>query len=431
MVNKNIILGINVGNHDSSACVLKNGELVAAAEEERFNRKKRTSDFPVNAINFCLTKANIKINDVGVIAVPVCPPIYLLSLLFIPVYHNKFFFEIGFLLRKIYRTITIRSLFSKYGLKTLQSTKILYYSHHLSHASSAYYSSDFNDANLIVIDGIGDFETISFYKAVGTSIKKNGSSFFPNSIGKLYGSICRYLGFYDHSKEGKVMGLSSYGEPIYFKEFEKFINISSENFPKINHKFFSFGLTPFNPSRVHNLFLKYFGPARKVDASITEYHKNIASSLQHLLEKSVLNIFQYSNKLNETFNICYSGGVALNCKANSVLASEIKHASIFIPPFSNDAGLSIGASYLAYYSGEGKIKKRIFKTPYLGIEYNNEYTIEVISKFNLEYKILDDPTKKAAELLNENQIIGWFHGRSEFGPRALGNRFSIVRSKKY
>lgn len=397
------ILGLSKSTHDHAAALLKDGNIVAAAEEERFNRVKHTNAYPKNAINFCLNQEGIKLKDVDYVA-------------------QGFTDDISFKIidGSVYVETIARS--NQNSLEIIRDNNYFFIPHHLSHAASCFRLSGFKKSNILTIDGQGEKETTAFFTGDNNKIERQWDipiqSLKTNniddmvSVGYVYNCVTRLLfGPYVANKntictfnEGKTMALASFGEPIL--DFSEILNI-------LNHE--NYKLNP------RAIMLKFGNLVRKLSQPLSQQHKNLAASLQFALEKSVLNLLKeiYDTTGDKTF--CISGGVALNCKMNGELIKQDFVKNIFIQPASNDAGTAIGAA-LEAYAYLGYKSKYKMEHVYLGPEYSNEEIENILKSSGLKYDFFDDISGITAELLSNGKIIGWFQGRMEFGPRALGNR---------
>jgi carbamoyltransferase len=246
------------------------------------------------------------------------------------------------------------SISSFLGLSKMQADNIKHFDHHLAHAASAFFTSGFHESAILVIDGMGELDTISIYEASQSHIEKIAWTEFPNSLGRFYGAVCRYLGFWGATKEGKVMSLSALGDPVYKDDLGNMINWST-GLPRIDINYFSFGITPLQPSQVSDDFKSVFGDERHPKDQILKRHCDIAASVQAVLEESVLRLAYFAKALTGYKNLCYSGGVALNCKANSVIRESGVFSEMYIPTAPHDAGLSIGCAYLSQLDEESYV----------------------------------------------------------------------------
>ena len=422
------VLGINYGSgHNSSAALLFNNKIVAAIEEERISRIKNDNSFPNKSIDFCLNKAKIQKEDIEYIGIgwdPYCNLFRKLIFLLKTLNLRLFFRKIYFLVLSNMKLITLK----KKIRKRFKNSKILFFNHHLCHGASSYYFSKFNHSHILTFDGRGDWSTSMIAYAKNGSIKIKKEQFWPNSIGMIYTAFTHYLGF-DFDDEYKVMGLAPYGKPKYENEISKIVTFDKKSIFKINKGYFQhpsismnvkFGEAKYFSQKIVSIF----GKSRKKNETIEQRHKDIAASLQVVLNKLAAEIVRYTIKNSETKNLCLSGGVALNGVMNHYIYENTEIENLFIQPASSDAGIALGVCALLNQKFL-KSNKINFSNVYFGNEYSNKEILKQIRNKNLKSFYLEDPSKFAAELISKGYIIGWFQGRSEFGPRALGNR-SIV-----
>lgn len=431
------ILGISAFYHDSAVALIVDGKIIAAAQEERFTRKKHDHRFPINAVKYCLEEAKININDIDYVA-----------------FYDKPFLKFERIL-ETYLTFAPKGIKSfikamplwikeKLWLKELignelgYSGKILFPEHHQSHAASAFYPSPFDDAAFITLDGVGEWTTTSFGIGEKNNISILADIKFPHSIGLLYSAFTYYTGFKVNSGEYKVMGLAPYGEPKYVDLIlNKLIDLKEDGSFKLNMKYFNFaaGLTMTN-SKFDKLFN---GPARKPESELTQREMDLARSVQDVTEEVMLRISRHVKKITGKKNLCLAGGVALNCVGNGKILKKKIFDNIWIQPAAGDAGGALGAALFTWHQYLGN-KRTITANQdsqngsYLGPSYGNEVIKIFLDSNAIKHKELSDNelVNEVANLLNEKKVIGWFNGRSEFGPRALGNRSIIgdARSQK-
>jgi carbamoyltransferase len=424
-------LGINFGTHDTSACLLRDWQLVAAVEEERLVRQKSTSKFPLNSIRACVKAEGILLDELHAIALPIESLLYakiFAEIVRLP--HCPSPYEQMRYIVDVIEAVDVQRLLHELSLPSDFASKMRFYRHHFAHASSAYYLSGLTRSAVLVIDGVGELDTISIFRAENGNLQYICGTQFPNSLGKLYGSVCRYLGFSGHSKEGKVMGLEAYGTPIFLDLFNSFVKWDS-GLPVIDTTFFNFGLTPLQPSTVGEKFTQLLGKPRDKGEAITQHHMDIAATLQTFIEDSVIRVARYTRDITGEDALCYAGGVALNCVANRRLREENLYRRIFIPPAPHDAGLSIGAAYLALADEyEWNPKEAQLDNAYLGPIYDSETILEAASSFNLVPHRISSPARVAANLLSAGHMVGWVQGKLEFGSRALGNRSLLADPRK-
>ena len=433
-----IILGLNYYHPDSSACIIEDGEVIAAVEEERFVRIKHFSGFPENSINFCLNFLNIKISDIDIVALNYDPKSNIKD-------------KIIYSLKNIYKFSTLKKIYNQkyksknqndletYLTKNNFKGKIINVEHHLSHLYSSLSFSNFKNCIGLTIDGFGDFCSMASYVCDENQIKKIKKVLFPHSLGIFYQATTQFLGFRNYGDEYKLMGLASYGKPKYLDEFSDIVNYSKSNYFLLNLKYFTHhsdnkfkyffedGIPKFNDLFSNN-FVEKFGNSRNKNDDITQHHMDIACSMQNHFENI---IFKILNQLYDEYkleNLCLSGGCAFNSKLNGLLKEKTKFKNIYIHPNAGDAGGSIGASMYINFHKNNKKKNVNINNSYLGPKYSNEYIKQTldnrkdIKNYKIEYLNDEDIYKLTAGKISENLVIGWFKGRMEWGPRALGNR---------
>ena len=443
------ILGISAFYHDSAAALLIDGKIIAAAQEERFTRKKHTPEFPVNAIKYCIEYSGCSIDDLDAVVFYDKPllkferlletyysfaPRGLLSFITaIPVWVK----EKLFLKKLLYDGL---SEIENYDKKKLN---LLFPEHHLSHAASAFYPSPFQESAILTIDGVGEWATASICHGKDNSITMLKEMRFPHSVGLLYSAFTYYLGFRVNSGEYKLMGLAPYGNPNS-KQTEEFINLIKEHIVSVkddgsiwlNQDYFNYatGLRMVHDKK----FEKLFGfPAVKPDGKIDQHHCNLAYAIQKVTEEIVLKMANEAKRITGSDYLCIAGGVALNCVANGKLLKENIFKDIFIQPAAGDAGGALGAAQIGHYMYYDQ--ERILsgdsdgmQGAYLGPDFSDREILNAFKKLKAVYSKVDnfsDLCSEAAELIVEGNVIGWFQGRMEYGPRALGNRSIIADAR--
>tara|TARA_Y100001970_G_C14239367_1_gene863899 strand:+ start:529 stop:2364 length:1836 start_codon:yes stop_codon:yes gene_type:complete len=437
------ILGISAFYHDSAAALIVNGEIISAAQEERFTRKKHDPSYPFNAIEFILKESKIKLSDIDYIIFYEKPFLKFERLLetylaFAPKGIQSFNRSMPIWLKdKLFQKENLINLLKKHGNDKNLRDKLFFSEHHLSHAASAYYPSPFDDAVVLTADGVGEWATTTV--AIGKKNKLNilKEIHFPHSLGLLYSAFTYYAGFKVNSGEYKLMGLAPYGRPEY-KEiiYKKLIDVKADGSFRLNQKYFNYstGMTMTN-----KLFSNLFNePPRSPDEKIKQFHMDIAASIQAVTEEIIIKICSSLKEDYNVKNLCLAGGVALNCVANGKINELNIFDNIWIQPASGDAGGALGAA-LAFWHLELNKDKSItnndgMKGSYLGPSYKINTIEKKLNDLNADYKIFDyeEIIKKTAHDISEGKIIGWFQGKMEFGPRALGNRSIIAdpRSSK-
>lgn len=429
------ILGISAHYHDSAACLIKDGEILFAAQEERFSRIKHDSNFPKAAIKFCLKEANIKpdlIDSVVFYEKPILKFDRLIETYFsyAPLGFKSFRKSIPlWVTKKLFQKNSIsKDLTEVLGNDVDWRNRILFSEHHLSHAASAFFPSPFEKAAVLTFDAVGEWATTSLALGDRNSLKIIKEIKFPHSLGLLYSSFTYYLGFKVNSGEYKVMGLAPYGKPKYKKLIEdNLINLAEDGSFKLDMSFFNYavGLTMTN-KKFENLF---GGPPRKPESDLTQKHMDIAASIQKVIEEIIVKIAKSIREETKEKNLCLAGGVALNCVANSVLEEQKIFENIWVQPAAGDAGGSIGAALSVWYlhhNNDRKIDSNNdgMKSAFLGPSYDEGQIEQVLKECKATFsKVSDDEVLKiTSEELKKGKAIGWMQGRMEFGPRALGGR---------
>lgn len=432
-----IILGISFFYHDSAAALLVDGKIVAAAQEERFTRRKHDESFPKHAIKYCMESNGLTINDINYIVFYDKPITKFERLLLTYIEQWPKGLRSFVLAMKVWlkKKLWIEQIIAK---KTDYKGEILFTEHHYSHAASAYYCSNFDEAVIVTMDGVGEWDTTTIGYGKGNKINLTHTIKFPDSLGLLYSAITYYLGFKVNSAEYKVMGLAPYGDPEkYYDKFKKLIEIKDDGSYRLDMSYFSFahGLRMTN-KKLDRLF---GGDPRNPESPLEQKHKDIAAGLQKLTNEIVTKIVKFAKKKFSSNNLCLAGGVALNCVANGKIVEHELFENIYIQPASGDAGGAIGAACYLYYDVlKNPKQKGVLKNIYLGPEYCDEYIVKCLEfigrkmRKQVIYKKLSDSDlfPYIASLINKNHVIGWFQGRLEFGPRALGNRSIIADARK-
>ncbi|MES2676848.1 MAG: carbamoyltransferase [Pseudomonadota bacterium] len=450
------IIGISCFYHDSAACLIKGEKIIAAAQEERFTRKKHDSAFPKKAIEYCLKEAGITLDEVSYIGfydkpflkferlletyLSEAPSGFRSFLMAIPVWlKEKLFLKDTLIKEFLALNIASNPDFNpedKKQIKELKqkiSDKLLFGEHHGSHAASAFYPSPFESAAILNMDGVGEWVTTSICYGDKNQIKFLKEIRFPHSLGLLYSAFTYYTGFKVNSGEYKLMGLAPYGTPKYADLIRNnLIDVKEDGSFKLDMSYFNYatGLTMTN-SKFHNLFGRN---PRKKESEISEFEMDIAASIQAVTEEIVIKLAKTAAKITGSKNLCLSGGVALNCVANGKILQENIFENIFIQPASGDAGGALGVAFAAYHQHLNNARS-YYKTgkdnmsgSYLGIKYSNDQVKEYLDKIGAKYLQINDSeefSKIVAEQLAQEKVVGWHQGRMEFGPRALGAR-SII-----
>ena len=437
------VLGISAFYHDSAAAIIVDGEIIAAAQEERFTRKKHDASYPKNAINYVLKEAGLKLNEVDHVVFYEKPFLKFERLLetyigFSPSGFRSFSMSMPlWLSEKLFQKKMLFDALKEQDNNFNDIKKINFSEHHLIHAASAFFSSPYEEAIILTLDGVGEWATTTVSLGKNNKINILKEIHFPHSLGLLYSAFTYFLGFKVNSGEYKVMGLAPYGEPR-FKDIilDKLIDVKEDGSFRLNMDYFNYaiGLTMTN-----NKFAKLFNMKRREpENELSQIHMDMAASIQAATEEIVLKITRFLSKEFKLENLCMAGGVALNCVANGKILKEGLFKNIWIQPASGDAGGALGAAQAFYYQ-ELDNKRKISKTDsmngsYLGPQFTDDQVENELKICGANYKKLtsDQVIKNTAKALSEEKAVGWFQGRMEFGPRSLGNRSIIAdpRSEK-
>jgi carbamoyltransferase len=417
------VLGINCVYHESAAALLVDGKLVAAVEEERFNRIKHGKEasfdnphqLPERSIRYCLKAAGLTAKDIDHVGYSFDPKRRRKS------YRSDWWdpkFEETFNLRIGQVPAAVDELLGRTLGKRLH-----FVSHHLAHAASAYFPSTFDRAAVLTIDGIGETAGASLAKAVGTNIKEVEVFDYPHSMGFLWEVFSGYLGF-SHYDASKTMGLAAYGNPaVYREKFQSILRSEQENFGVAQGLL---GMTADSQEKVVALF----GPPRHEDDPFEDRHGDIAAALQEATDAAVMALVRRIKRIVPSDNLCLSGGVGLNCVANEVVLKSGEFANLFIPSAPHDGGTAIGAAFAVHVDTQKKLPQRGYSTPYLGPSFNKREIAAAIKASGLAARRSKSPARDAAKLIADGKIVAWFQGRMEFGPRALGNRSLLADPRR-
>ncbi|MBH98504.1 MAG: hypothetical protein CMM56_08640 [Rhodospirillaceae bacterium] len=433
------ILGISAFYHDSAACLIKDGEIIAAAQEERFTRKKHDAGFPHQSIAYCIKEAEIAVTDIDQVVFYEKPFVKFERLLetylaFAPKGFRSFSSAMPLWIKEklFQKSILVKELTSSLGHSVNWIERLLFSEHHLSHAASAFYPSPFESAAVLTLDGVGEWTTTSLAIGNGKELEVVKEIHFPHSLGLLYSAFTYYTGFRVNSGEYKVMGLAPYGEPKYADVIkENVIKIADDGSYQLDMTYFDYatGLTMTN-KKFDELF---GGPPRKPESKLTQREMDLAASVQKVTEEVVVKLAQGIAKDTGEKNLCLAGGVALNCVANGILLREEIFENIWIQPAAGDAGGALGAALSVWYVHHAKERKLSAKRDemsgtYLGPEFSDDEIESSLNECGAKYLKLsqDELIEKVAAALADEKAIGWMQGRMEFGPRALGGRSIIA-----
>ncbi len=414
-----ITLGINYSQmHDSSACLVRDGELVFAVAEERISRAKHDARFPVNAVRACLDFARVKAEQLDEVS-------FGWQVAGAAFRHDLKCYASGKMpatyMNGLNSTLHFMSMWHQQGgakrfTQTFGATKarMRFVEHHLAHALSAYSFSGFDDAAVVVMDGRGAWEASSIWHGRDGRVEHVLTIPFPDSVGYFYSEFTEYLGFQRNSDEWKVMGLAPYGKPGV--DLRSFIEPEAGPYKVHARKLVGNGAAPFAE------MARLFGPLRVPESEIEERHKDVAYAVQDACEIAMMSVVKMAIEKTKSRNVCLAGGVALNSKANGKITASGLVDKIFVQPAASDDGVALGAAVAPYLDGGGRLPMKAMRHAYLGPEFDDEAIENALRTYKLKYARLSDAAASAAELLSKGKILGWFQGRMEFGPRALGSR---------
>ncbi|MCX7942912.1 MAG: carbamoyltransferase [Deltaproteobacteria bacterium] len=426
------IIGISAFYHDSAAVLISDGEILAAAQEERFTRVKHDSNFPINSIKFVISYSGVDINQIDALVFYDKPFLKIERLFetyakFAPRGLVSFLAAMPVLIKeKLFLRERIINELEKIGLE--RNIDILFSEHHLSHAASAFFPSPYEEAAILTIDGVGEYATTTIGVGKRNRIEILKELHFPHSLGLLYSAFTYYTGFKVNSGEYKLMGLAPYGEPRFYELIRnELVDIKEDGSLRLNMKYFGFATSL---KMINSRFERLFGRKRREpESEITQHDMDVAASIQKITDEVVLRLAKTARRLTGLRNLVLAGGVALNCVANGKILRESIFENIWIQPASSDAGGALGAALAYYYLGVGSERKidpfDSMKGAFLGPEFSDDEIEGALKRYHANYQrfsSFEQLTEKVAQLLSEGKIVGWFQGRMEFGPRALGSR---------
>ncbi len=433
-------LGLNAYHGDSSACIYRDNELLVATEEERIRRIKHWAGLPTEAVKFCLEEAGITLAEVDVIAISRDP-------------QAKFWEKVWYTLRKGVKLSSIvdraknslnvgafkKDLAEAFGYQESDlKARIVYAEHHRSHMASAYFVSPFEETAILSIDGMGDFSSTMRGYAKNGKIEIIDSVSYPHSLGIFYTTLTQWLGFPHYGDEYKVMGLAPYGQATELDKVAQLIHLKDNGLFELNPRFFRHfkegvnmdwqGGSPHVGTLYTEALCELLGPARSQDEPLSDYHRNLATSVQRMAEKVIFHLAEDLQRKTGQKNLCLAGGVAQNSVANGKLVASTSFEKLFVPPAGHDAGTSIGAALYALHQVDNQPRASFRHDAYTGARFSNEQIEAYLQSRGISYQRFTDEElfPHVAEALHQGAVIGWFQGRAEFGPRALGNRSIIV-----
>jgi carbamoyltransferase len=425
------ILGLNF-SIDASAALVRDGHIIAASEEERFVRSKHYAGFPDRSIQFCLDAGDIDFSDLDGVAFFWNPGIHaeagVRRFTSSPRHHLEFLHNVPANLIGYLGGDGVVNTKQVFSLESGKELTIHYITHHICHAASAFYTSPFDDAAILTVDGYGERQSTVVSKGLGGKITPVLAVDFPHSLGSLYAALTEYLGFRANSGEGKVMGLASYGGP---GKFEKLIR----NMVHLTGTGFELDLTCFEyfhdrPHRYNRRLIELLGPAREPESELDQRHMDIAYGVQKVTEEALLHLARLAKEKTGSTRLCLAGGVGLNCVANGRIVRESGFDDFFFYPAAGDAGTAIGAALWVSHGMFGLDRTGIVASEYLGPSYTSQEVRSALDKFGVAYWKVEGTEKLAAKMIADGLIIGWFQGRGEFGPRALGNRSILADPRR-
>ena len=438
------ILGINAYHGDSSACLLKDGIVVCATEEERIRRIKHWAGFPSQAIKFCLEDEGITIEQVDYITISRDPKANFYKKILHALRYSMSISAIWDRLGNSKKVSSVKQELANLFHLPIASIKAEVHNieHHRSHIASSFFSSPFKESAILSIDGFGDFTSTMTAVGSGNKFKVLKEVNYPHSLGVFYTAVTQFLGFPNYGDEYKVMGLAPYGKPKYLKELDQILKLSDDGFFKLNKKYFKHfkqgvamdweGGSP----TIESLFTKdwedLFGKSREKEAKLEQWHIDLATSAQKFTEKVIFHLLNHLHKETGSENICITGGVAQNSVANGRILENTPFKNIYIPSAGHDSGTSIGSAFYLYNQLLGNSRMPEITSAYFGSKFNHEEIIKVLDKEGVTYTIVsdDDLFERVSDKLVDGGVVGWFQGRAEFGPRALGNRSILVDPRR-
>ena len=446
-----IILGINAYHADAAAAIVVDGKLIAAAEEERFRRIKHWAGFPTEAIRYCLSEAGISIHDVDHVAVSRDPKAHFWKKVVFALGHRPKWSYLADRMRNRSRVKDIREIMrEELGVRSEEIKATLHHiEHHRAHMASGFFVSPFDRAAVISIDALGDYTSTMWGMGEGRRLEVGGKVLFPHSLGFLYTAATQYLGFPKYGDEYKVMGLAAYGEPEFLDAFRKIIRLKKDGTFELDPRYFRHstegismtwdGEPVLGPS-FSDQWECLLGPARKPDEEITKRHENIASSAQAAFEEVYFSLLNKLYELNKLKTLCLSGGCAMNSVANGKISDRTPFEKIYIPPAPGDAGTAIGAAYDAYHHVLGLPRSFVMDHAFWGPQFGETELSEALGVKSKEIKDQgcvvteirdeDELCQRTAQAIADGKIVGWFEGRMEWGPRALGHRSILADPRR-
>ncbi len=436
-----IILGINAYHGDSSAAIFRDGELLAAVEEERFTRVKHAAGFPCQAIRYCLEVSGVRPEEIDHVAIARKSSAHL-------------FPKLLWAIRLPHMALRRAAVWRRFGdireaiayclgvPSSRMTTQFHYVEHHVAHVASSFYASGFKEAAVISLDGLGDFASMLWGTGKDRDLNVEGFTLFPHSLGFYYTAVTQYLGFWKYGDEYKVMGLAAYGQPEYSDVFERMLRTGRDLDYRLDLSYFTHHRDgaqmawmegePQQGRMFSERLEAALGPAREPGSPVDKRHQDIAATLQWRLEEAILDLLNELHARTLSPNLCYAGGVAFNSVANGKILDRTPFRDIYFQPASGDAGLAVGAALYVHHQVLDNPRGASMEHAYWGPEYSPDQAKETLDRYGLSYRTLELPNlaEATAEHVADGKIVGWFQGRTEWGPRALGNRSIVVDPRR-
>ncbi|MDD5724678.1 MAG: carbamoyltransferase [Candidatus Omnitrophica bacterium] len=414
------ILGISCFYHDAAACLLQDGKITAAASEERFNRRKNSPLFPINAVNFCLQRGGLTAGEIDYVGFYEQPYLkfYRVLLSHLRAYPFSFKNFLATMPDWLRERLTLPLLLKN---ELGYEGEVFFIKHHLSHAASAFLVSPFEEAAILTADGVGEWATMALGAGKAGQIRMIKESHFPDSLGLFYTAITTYLGFEALNGEGKVMGLAGYGEPVYLEKLKEMVSVKPDGSLRLDQSFFGFN----KGSRMYSgKLVRALGKERAPESKIEQRHCDIASSLQKFTEDVLIKAANNLYRETRLDKLCLAGGLFLNCLANNKILEHTPFKEIFVQPAAGDSGGALGVASYIYHSLLGKERNYVMEDACLGPDFSRTRIRRALVNAGINFREMEDGDlfKYAAGLILQDKIVGWFQGQMEFGPRALGNR---------
>lgn len=438
------ILGINAYHANASACLIRDGEIIAAAEEERFRRIKYCAGFPTQAIRYCLEAAGISAYDLDHVGISRNPSANLYKKVLFALRKRPSLHLIRERLASIVESRDIERVFSEALRLEAASLRATFHNvqHHHAHMASAFFVSPFSQAALLSVDAFGDFVSTMTATGCQNRLEVRDAVNYPHSLGIFFTAVTQWLGFPKFGDEGKIQGLAAYGQPVYLDDLSKILRLHSDGTFELDLDYFihwAEGVdmvwedgSPALGTIYSQRFVDRFGPPRTPNSHLTPHYLNMAASVQAMLEEAEFHLVNHLQRTTGQKNLCMAGGVALNSSFNGKILPNTRFTDVFIQPAANDAGTALGVAYYIYHHILGKPRRFVMNSAYTGPRFRNGTIEEVLRRHNLPYEQYDNNelARVAAHLLAEGNVLGWFQGEMEWGPRALGNRSILADPRR-